>query len=82
MHVRVRVRVCVLACVLISSTAVEGYTDFSVHFTLPAECTDQRSCVLGIILDISAKFLHLTIFHLQRRENGICACRKYLSKDI
>ena len=30
------------------------------------ECTDLRSCVAGIIVDTSTKFLHLRFHHLQK----------------
>ena len=69
-------------CVCLKPSAAEASPTCN-DFLGILECTDQRSCVLGILLDTSTKFLHLRFHHLQKRntskltnwrENGmICA---------
>ena len=68
--VRVCVCVCVCLCVCVS-VCVCVYTpppwDFVCNIILDIlECIDQRSCVVGIILDASTKFHHLSfgIYHI------------------
>ena len=55
----VRARVCVYVSVRLYPFTVEG-SSVCNDVIDKLECTDQQSCVLGIILDASAKFLHLS----------------------
>ena len=52
--------VCVYVCVCLYTATVKAS---SVAFEI-LESTDQQSCVKGIILDVSAKSLHLSFLDL------------------